>query len=130
MASGIAAMELRILRHNTREFILADERPVTLSRSTPVDTGTGGTTPGAPVPLPTQTMRLLPAAESTSTERRLPDGTVVKPTWVLLGEHTADMLRGDTFVIGENPLEIGEVVYVHEKRSYEVKGEVVTRGPR
>jgi hypothetical protein len=130
VVSGIEAVELRILRRNTEAFIAADERPITLRRATPVPTGAGSTRPGTPVPLPTQTMRLLPAAESTSTERRLPDGTVVKPTWVLLGLHTADMLRGDVFTISENPLVVGEVVYVHEKRAYEVKGEVIARGPR
>lgn len=130
MASGIPAMELRLMRRNTTAFILADDRPVTLRRPTSVPTGTGGTRPGPPTVLPTQTMRLLPAAESTSTERRLSDGTVVKPTWVLLGEYTANMERGDTFVIDEDPLVTGEVVYVHEKRDYEVKGEVVTSGPR
>jgi hypothetical protein len=130
VVSGIPDIELRVMRRNTAEFIAADDRPVTLRRATPVPNGTGGTKPGTPVPLPTQTMRLLPAAESTSTERRLPDGTLVKPTWVLLGVHTADMLRGDVFTISESPVVVGEVVYVHEKRDYQVKGEVIARGPR
>lgn len=130
MASGIPDIELRVMRRNTTSFIAADDRPVTLKRTSPVPNGTGGTKPGVPTSLPTQTMRLLPQAESPSTERTLPDGRVVKPTWVLLGEYTASMERGDTFVISESPLVTGEVVYVHEKRDYEVKGEVIMRGPR
>lgn len=128
MASGIAALELRILRVNTREFIRADPREVVLVRTPLMPTGTGGSTPGTPVPLPSQTLRLLPQAESTSTERRLPDGSVVVPTWVLLGEHTADVKRGDVFDL-PNDGGVGEVVYVHEKKAYEVKGEVIARGP-
>lgn len=128
MASGIPAAELRLLRKNTREFILADDRQITLTRTPQVDTGTGGSRPGAPAPLATQTLRLLPQDLATSTERRLPDGSVVKPAWVLLGEHTADMKRGDTFPLPDGTT--GEVVYVHEKKDYQVKGEVVTRGPR
>lgn len=128
MASGIAATELRILRRNTTAFIMADEREITLSRKTTTGTGTGGSRPGVATPLPTQTLRLLPQAESTSTERALPDGRVVKPTWVLLGEYTADMKRGDTFSLPDGT--VGEVVYVHEKKDYEVKGEVIASGPR
>ena len=127
MASGIPAIELRMMRRNTTAFIAADDRQITLTRTPRLNNGTGGTRPGTPTPLPTQTLRLLPQAESTSTERTLPDGRVVKPTWVLLGDYTADMLRGDTFPLPDGTT--GEVVYVHEKRDYEVKGEVISRGP-
>jgi hypothetical protein len=128
VASNIAAIELRVLRANTRQFIRADPRDVILLRTPTVDTGAGTTRPGTPAPLPSQTLRLLPQAESTSTERRLPDGTVVVPTWVLLGEHTADLQRGDVFDLPEGA-GTGEVVYVHEKKAYQVKGEVIARGP-
>lgn len=128
MASGIPAAELRVMRRNTREFIAGDPRDVVLTRVPRLPNGTGGTRPGVAAPLPPQTLRLLPQDASTSTERRLPDGTVVVPTWVLLGEHTADILRGDSFPLPDGTT--GEVVYVHEKRAYQVKGEVVARGPR
>jgi hypothetical protein len=128
VASGIPAAELRLLRHNTKAFIAADDRQIVLKRTTTTPTGTGGGRPTTPTPLPTQTLRLLPQAESTSTERRLPDGAVVVPTWVLLGEHTADIKRGDTFDLPDGTT--GTVVYVHEKKDYEVKGEVIARGPR
>lgn len=128
MASGIAAVELAVARRNTREFILADDRQIVLTRTPRVPNGTGGTRAGGPtLPLPAQTLRLLPQDASSSTERRLPDGTVVVPTWVLLGEYTADILRGDTFSLPDGST--GEVVYVHEKRAYQVKAEVIARGP-
>lgn len=128
MASGISDAELRILRANTKMFIDADDRAIVLTRTPRVSNGAGGTKPGVPTPLPAQTMRLIPQASSTSTERRLPDGSVVVPTWVLLGEHTADIKREDTFPLPDGTT--GEVVYVHEKKAYQVKGEVVARGPR
>jgi hypothetical protein len=120
-------MELKVMRFNTQAFINADDREVVLHRLTTAANGTGGARP-VRTPLPAQTMRLLPQPESTSTERRLPDGSVVVPTWVLLGTHTADVKRGDTFDLPDGTT--GEVVYVHEKRDYEVKGEVIARGPR
>lgn len=128
MASGIAASELKVLRRNTKAFIDADDRSVVLLRPTRVPNGTGGTRPGPAAPLAAQTMRLLPQDASSSTERRMADGTVVLPTWVLLGTHDADMKRGDTFVMPDGTT-TAEVVYVHEKKAYEVKGEVATRGP-
>lgn len=121
--------ELAILRLNTRQFIMADPREVVLERSIPVTTGSGGTRPSLPIPQPAQTMRLIPTdASMVSTERRLPDGSVVTPTWILLGEHNANMLRGDTFELPDGT--IGEIVYVQEKKSYQKKGEVATRGAR
>lgn len=118
------------MRANTKAFIAADPRVVSLVRLTRIPNGTGGTKPGPPVdpPVPPQTLRLLPQDASVSTERRLPDGSVVVPTWVLLGEHTADIAREDTFPLPDGTT--GVVVYVHEKKAYQVKGEVVARGPR
>jgi hypothetical protein len=119
-------VDLAFLRAGTRAFIAADPRDVVLTRTPLVPTGTGGLRRGTPVLLPAQRLRVLPADAGPGTERRLPDGTVVVPTWVLLGEHTADIGRGDTFPLSDGST--GEVVYVHEKKSYQVKGEVVSRG--
>lgn len=116
------------MRRNTAAFIAADSREIVLTRTPRVPNGTGGTKAGVPAPLAPQTLRVLPQDASSSTERRLPDGTVVVPTWVLLGEYTADIKRQDTFSLPDGTT--GEVVYVHEKRAYQVKGEVVARGPR
>lgn len=124
----VSATELDIMRRNTKRFIDADSRAVVLTRTPLVPTGTGGARPGVAVPLAAQTLRLLPQAASTATERRLPDGSVVVPTWVLLGEYTADLKRGDTFPLPDGTT--GEIVYVHEKKVYQVKGEVIARGPR
>lgn len=123
-----SATELALLRLNTKRFIAADARSIVLTRTPLVPNGTGGTRPGAVVPVAAQTLRLLPQAASTATERRLPDGSLVVPTWVLLGEYTADLKRGDTFPLPDGTT--GEIVYVHEKKAYQVKGEVVARGPR
>lgn len=128
MTSSIDARELRVLRRNTQAFIDADPTEVVLHRPTRTNTGTGGTRPSGWAPQTVQTMRLLPQGGGTSTERQLPDGKVVRPTWVLLGTYDANMLRGDAFDLPDGS--VGEVVYVHEKRAYEVKGEVVGRGPR
>lgn len=122
------AAELAIHRANTKVFIDADPRSVVLTRSAPVPNGTGGTLPGPPAAQPAQVMRLLPVDSAIATERRLADGTVVKPSWTLLGEYTADMRRGDTFSLPDGTT--GEIAYVQEKRTYQVKGEVATRGAR
>lgn len=116
------------MRLNTVAFIEADPRQVQLHRPARVNTGTGGTKAGAWAAQTVQTMRLLPQAESTSTERRLASGAVVRPTWVLLGTHDANMKRGDAFDLPDGS--VGEVVYVHEKDAYQKKGEVAARGPR
>lgn len=118
-------IELKVLRYNTQEFIAADSREVVLLRSTRVSNGTGGTRPSPAVPQPAQTMRVLPQAASTAVERTAVDGQVVTPSWVLLGTFSADMKRGDRFALADGST--GEVVYVHEKRQYQVKGEVAVR---
>ena len=124
----VSAKALEILRANTKKFIDEDPRAVVLMRAPRLPTGTGGARRGAAVAQPVQTMRLIPQAETTSTERRLPDGAVVVPTWVLLAEHTGNMLRGDELSLPDGG--VGEVVYVHEKKLYHIKGEVVARGAR
>lgn len=116
------------MRMNTVAFIEADPREIVLYRPTRTATGTGGTRAGGWAPQPVQTLRVLPQDGSTSTERRLPDGSVVRPTWVLLGRHDANMKRGDAFDLPDGS--VGEVVYVHEKDAYQRKGEVIGRGPR
>lgn len=123
-----SALELAVHRANTKAFIDADPRSIVLVRSVPVPNGSGGSLPGVPAPQPAQTMRLMPVDATVATERRLEDGSVLKPSWTLLGEHTADMKRGDTFSLPDGTT--GEIAYVQEKRTYQVKGEVVSRGAR
>lgn len=67
-------------------------------------------------------MRLIPAKETLAVERETLDGRVVKPEYVLLALWDGEMERGDRFSLGGNRY---EVAFVHEKRDYQVKGEVV-----
>lgn len=120
--------EIAMLRRQTQEFIAWDPRSVVLVRIPLEDNGTGGTTELPPVPLPPQTVRLIPFNSQVSAERQLPDGRVLKPSWTVMGEVGTDILYGDTFDLPDGTT--GEVIYVQEKKAYQVKAEVVSRGPR
>lgn len=121
------AAEIRIQRLGTKEFISADPRDIVLLRTPLINNGTGGATEGTPVPLPPQTMRLIPVNSQVSAERTMPDGRVLKPSYTLMAEVGANMMYGDTFELPDGTT--GEVAYVQEKQVYQVKGEVVSRGP-
>jgi hypothetical protein len=121
-------IETAMQRRGTKEFISADPRDIVLVRIPLVDNGTGGSTEGTPVPLAAQTMRLIPFNSQVSAERQLPDGRVVHPSWTLMAEVGANILYGDTFDLPDGTT--GEVIYVQEKTVYQVKAEVVSRGPR
>jgi hypothetical protein len=121
------AAEIRIQRLGTKEFISADPRQIVLLRTPLIPNGTGGTTEGTPVPLPPQTMRLIPVNSQVSAERTTSDGRVLKPSYTLMGEVGVNMMYGDTFELPDGTT--GEVAYVQEKQVYQVKGEVVSRGP-
>lgn len=116
----IAADELAILRANTAEFIAADNKSVILNRVTRTDNGAGGYTEEE-TPVTAQIMRLIPQQGNTSPLRETLDGEAVQPDYILLGEWDADMLRWDTF---EDNGRRYQVLFVHEKSSYERKGEV------
>ena len=114
-------------RRQTEAFIAADPRTFTLYRYPRVSNGRGGYTEGARVDIFEQVFRLIPAnAEGLRTERTLPDGRVVLPEWVLLGEWNCEMRRGDRFVLPDEG--VCEIIYVQEKRTYQTKGEVILRG--
>lgn len=118
----IGQMELDIQRKLTDAFIKADETPLTLSRQVKVSDGAGGYTKTAQ-PLALQRFRLVPQ-QDTREPVATADGQMVRPRYVLLGRHTADMQRGDTFTWNDGRYEIGEV----EDKQYEIKGEVTYRG--
>lgn len=120
-----SAAELRILRFNTVAFIEADPRTVVLTRYPRVPNGAGGSRPGTPAPQPAQVMRVIPVESSRAVERVSVDGATVTPSWVLMGRWDANMKRGDRFPLQDGTT--GELVYVHEKHDYEMKGEVVVR---
>ena len=121
----INATEARIQRKLTLAFIASDSASFTLVPTTYASNGSGGRKRvDSPARLP-QSMRLIPQSGTVGTERETLDGMVVQPTYVLLGEWNAGMARGDRFTYGGTRY---EVVWVHENRNYETKGEVITRG--
>lgn len=118
-------METVVLRRQTREFILADMRLVSLWRTTYRSNGAGGYIPDELLGIYEQEMRLIPTI-SLSTSRERVEGTVVTPTWVLLGEYNAEMRQGDKFFMPDG--QVAEVLTVEEKRLYQTKGEVILHG--
>ena len=125
--SGIAAAELAIQRTLTKEFIRADSMEIVLERAPLTADGEGGWVRGTPTPLPAQTMRLIPLQDGTpgGQNRFTADGEAVRPGYMLMGLHTADMQRHDRFTTAEGNYEI---VFVNANRQYEVKGEVYRYG--
>jgi hypothetical protein len=116
----IQAEELAILRANTTEFINADFKDIVLNRVTRTSNGAGGYTEEE-TPVDAQRMRLIPQQGNMSPLRETLEGEAVQPDYVLLGEWNADLMRWDTFVdLGRRY----QVLFVHEKSSYERKGEV------
>lgn len=119
----ISDAELAVHRTNTVQFILADSVEVVLVRRTRVSDGAGGHT-WSPAPLPVQVMRLIPLGDG-ATERQNQDGVLVRPSYMLMGEHDADMERWDRFYKDGREYEI---VFVNDNRQYETKGEAVYLG--
>jgi hypothetical protein len=113
--------ETDILRAQTKAFIDADAKAITLARRNKVSNGSGGYDVTY-VPLMTpQTLRLIPQHGNMSPLRETLDGEAVQPDYILLGEWNADISRWDTFTDnGRRYI----VLFVHEKATYEKKGEV------
>lgn len=114
--------EVAALRRQTRDFINADLSLISLWRTTFRPNGSGGYLPDELISIYEQAMRLIPISSLGVTRERV-DGTVVVPTWVLLGEYNAEMRPGDRFFMPEG--QVAEVLLVEEKRLYQTKGEVV-----
>lgn len=113
--------EEEILRAQTATFIAADPKQITLNRRTATPNGSGGYTE-AYASLPSaQTLRLIPQHGSMSPLRETLDGEAAQPDYVLLGAWNADIARWDTF---EDNGRRYIVLFVHEKATYEKKGEV------
>lgn len=125
--TGINATELQMQRRLTQAFIAADAQQVVLTRTVETPDGEGGVVRSGPVALPAQTMRIIPAQDGTpgGQTRFTADGQEVRPAYTLMGPHTADMQRWDTFETVDGRF---EVVFVNANRQYEVKGEVAYRG--
>lgn len=116
------SVEIKVQRELTHAFIIADPRIVVLERSARVPDGAGGYRTPPPIPVTGQVMRLIPLGDG-APERHTLDGRIVEPTYKLLGEFDADMLRGDKFTLSGVRY---EVVFVSENTAYETKGEVIT----
>lgn len=117
--------EVRALRSQTREFILADMRLLSLWRTTFRPNGAGGYVPDELIGIYEQEMRLIPTNSLSVTRERV-DGTVVTPSWVLLGEYNAEMRQGDMFFMPDG--QVAEILTVEEKQTYQTKGEVILHG--
>jgi hypothetical protein len=117
--------EVVMLRRQTREFIKADMRLISLWRTEYKGNGTGGYVVDTLLDIFEQEMRLIPFS-SLGMERARVDGTVVTPSWVLLGEYNSEMREGDRFFMPDG--QVAEIVLVEEKRLYQTKGEVVLHG--
>ena len=118
------SLELKVNRKNTEAFISERPETITITRGgSRTSDGAGGwtTTPGAPIQ--PQTFRLI--IQGGNVASRNIDGEEIKPAYVMVGRHDADLKTGDMFVKdGRNY----DVVYVRDNRDYEVWAEVVYRG--
>lgn len=120
-----SAAELEVQRSLTAEFIKADVKSIILNRSVVTPNGQGGFTTSAAQPRPPQDLRLIPLNGNMSPERTTLEGKAVTPDYILLGMHDADIARWDEFIDSGRRY---QVIFVHEKRSYETKGEVLYLG--
>lgn len=113
--------ELAILREQTSAFIDADGKWITLIRRTEAPNGSGGfEITETPLVFP-QFMRLIPQQGNMSPLRDTLDGEAVQPDYVLLAEFDANVARWDQFVDQGRRY---QVLFVHEKKAYELKAEV------
>lgn len=118
--------EVVMLRRQTREFIKADMRLITFwFVGEHVPNGAGGFLPGEITEVFEQEMRLIPF-NSLGVSRERTEGTIITPSWVLLGEYNALMEPGYRFFMPDG--QVAEVLLVEEKRLYQTKGEVILHG--
>ncbi len=120
----IQPAELAAQRLLTKAFIDADVTNITLWRSEWADDGAGGDRRLDPAPLAPQRLRLQPRVDG-GNPRTTADGEQAVPNYTLIGEHTADIKRWDTFTVEGRRY---EVAFVYQNRQYEVKAEVFFHG--
>lgn len=119
----VSEQEAAMQRGITAAFVAADAFSCVLTREQRVPDGEGGYTT-VPTPVDAQWLRLVPLQDATQ-DRRDSTGSVVSPGYMLVGEHTADIQRFDTFTKDGRRY---EVVFVLENRQYQVKAEVIYLG--
>lgn len=119
-----SAVELAVLRKQTKSFI--DENPISilLLRTVKSSDGAGGTTsaPADPAVDP-QTFRKI--IQTKGNDARDIDNERVRPEFVLIGLFDADIKSGDRFML--NAIKY-KVEYVRDDRRYETWAEVVLDG--
>jgi hypothetical protein len=111
-----------VLREQTKQYIEQNPKEIVLTRYVKVADGAGGTRTNSSV-LPSQTMRAITNRSAVSAERRTVGGVTVVPEVTLQGLWTADIRRGDTFMLDGVLM---EVVWVSDL-GYEKLAEVTTR---
>lgn len=117
------ALETKVNRRLTSEFIAADPKDISILRRTKESDGAGGYKWVDPTdPLTAQRIRLIPQNRDIH-ERETSLGTKVTPHLILLAEYDADIQRFDQYI---DQGYVYEVVWVYEKRTYETKADVVT----
>lgn len=86
-----------IKRRTFLRFIQDDPITVRLERRVETTTAAGGKKLGAPVLLPYQTFRLVPASNRQTQRGETSEGDVEKASMNLVGPHTNDVRKDDRF---------------------------------
>lgn len=121
VVSPTLTMELAVNRKNTAAFILADPQQVTMDRKTRVSTNTGGWKDGPPAFTSPQVVRVIPSSRQLP-DRQTADGVMATPSHTLLVRWDGDVKRFDEFNCQEHHY---IVLYVWEKKTYEIKAELL-----
>lgn len=119
----IAPAELAAQRAITAAFVASDAQFIVLTRNVRTPNGSGGYT-NTKAAQPKQSLRLQPAQDGVG-ERTTADGRSVRPSYMLIGPHTASIQRFDEFTVGTRRY---QVVFVQENQQYQVKAEVAYVG--
>lgn len=119
----ISTLELAAQRIITDAFIDADFLMVSLVRHTKVSNGSGGFTT-TKMTLAPQKVRMVPLQDATG-ERQSEDGTLVKPSYMLVCRYDVNLERWDQFTVSGLRY---KVVFIQQNRQYQVKGEVAYLG--
>jgi hypothetical protein len=117
------ASELDVQRQLTIDFIAADPTSVAFIRYPRVANGSGGYKKGAPQSIGVQAVKVVRLGDI-AVERTTEDGRSVAPSFALVAEWDADLVRWDEFTMNGHRL---QVVYV-DNRGYEIKAEVIYLG--
>lgn len=119
----ISSVELAAQRLMTDAFIDADFMMLSFTRHTKVPNGSGGFVVTKSTIAP-QKVRMVPLQDATG-ERQNEDGTLVRPSYMLVCRYDVNLQRFDEFATGGRRY---KVVFILENQQYQVKGEVAFLG--